>query len=110
MSDLAGRMVKTVDNGLSVFSRPDVNSESRQLDAGSDLQLGAVSELDGREWVELILPDASPGFALGASIRSHTDLPIERYVPPPIPPSTWQEPPLPYRWGIFVGVVAGISA
>ena len=74
MSDLAGRKVKTVDQALSVFSDRSLNSASHQLEAGFEMQLGASSEFEGREWVEVILPEGR-SFALASSVRSHTDIP-----------------------------------
>lgn len=63
MSDLAGRKVKTVDNELSVFSARDVNSAERQLTRGSEIELATVSELQGREWVEVVSSGTAIGFA-----------------------------------------------
>jgi hypothetical protein len=112
MSDLAGRKVKTIDNALSVFCDRDVNSASRQLEAGAEIQLGGVSEFEGREWVEAILLDATVGFVLGASVRSHTDIlaDVHRTVQPLVPSPSWVEAPPPYVWGVIVGVISGIAA
>ena len=77
MSDLSGRRVKTVDNALRLFCQRDLISPSQPLGMGVEIQLGTVSVLDGREWVEVALPDGSFNFALGPAVRSHTDMPTE---------------------------------
>jgi type IV pilus assembly protein PilA len=77
MNDLSGRKVKTVDNALRLFCQRDLISPSQPLDKGVEIQLGTVSVLDGREWVEVALPDGSFNFALGSAVRSHTDMPTE---------------------------------
>ncbi len=77
MNDLSGRKVKTVDNALRLFCQRDLISPSHPLDKGVEIQLGAVTDLDGREWVEVALLDGSFNFALGSAVRSHTDMPTE---------------------------------
>ena len=74
IGSLAGRKVRTLDDTLRVFQDRDLNSpvigHSR---TGVEIQLGAVSEIDGREWVEATLPDGTTGYLVSASARSHTE-------------------------------------
>jgi hypothetical protein len=70
---LAARKVRTLDGALCVFEDRDWNSAVIfQPPHGSEIQLGAVTEVHGREWIEAALPDGLSGYVLGASIRSHT--------------------------------------
>jgi hypothetical protein len=72
-NSLLGRKVRTSDDALRVFQTPDLNAVVRcQVPCGAEIQLGAVLEADGREWIEAALPDGTSGFVLGASMRSHT--------------------------------------
>lgn len=71
-SSLAGRKVRTLDGALRVFEDRDFNSAVRSvLPYGAEIQLGATSEVDGREWIEAALPDGTSGYVLGSSTRSH---------------------------------------
>jgi hypothetical protein len=112
MTDIEQCRVKTIDDGLRVFVHPDFNSASRVLSIGSELQLGHVSDIDGHEWVEVELSDGEAAFAVGASARSHTNVPV----PPRILVSAAASPgpicqPLPrYAWGAFVGALHGLFA
>jgi hypothetical protein len=77
MGSLAGRTVKTSDDGFRIFCNRDLASQSWIAEKGGEVRLGGVSDFEGREWVEVILPDQSINFALGATVRGHTDIPIE---------------------------------
>lgn len=88
---VAPRKVRTIDSALQVFADRDLNSVSRQLGEGVEIQLGATSECEGREWVEVNLPEGPFGFALGASIRGHTDIRADVYHAAPLPST-----PLPF--------------
>jgi len=69
---LEGRKLQTLDDALRVFEDRDLNSAVRsQLPRGAEIQLGAASEVDGREWIEAALQDGITGYVLGASARSH---------------------------------------
>ena len=71
-TDLAGRKLTTVDGTLRVFARRDLESDMRTLPEGTEFEIRARSEADGREWIDIILPDGTSGHVLGASARSHT--------------------------------------
>jgi hypothetical protein len=69
----AGKTVKTLDDGLRVFEKRELGSAVRfQPPPGFEIRLGAVFEVDGREWIEAALPDGTSGYVLGSSARSHT--------------------------------------
>jgi len=70
---MAGRKVRTFDDGLVVYEGCDVNSAviSRPL-KGSEIQLGLSSEIERREWLEAVLPDGQRGYVLASSARSHS--------------------------------------
>jgi hypothetical protein len=71
--ELEGIRVRTTDDALRVFEGPDFQSALKsEVPCGAELHLGSAFEVEGREWVEVILPDGVSGFALGASLRSHT--------------------------------------
>lgn len=75
MSALADRKVRTLDDSLRLFQRCDLKSPVIGcIPKGAELQLGAVSEIEGREWVEVAIPDGSHGYLVSASVRSHTEL------------------------------------
>ena len=65
--------VKTIDNGLLLYSDRDVNSSTTHVEALRYVELGIPREIGGREWVEARLTNGTAGFALLPSIRSHTD-------------------------------------
>jgi len=121
MSVLKGRKVKTVDDSLKVFSDRDVNSASRGLGVGFEIQLGAISEFEGRQWVEVILPEEPTKFALSASVRSHTDVPadvsvrsfsgapVSNRIDIPAGVPAWPSR-MRYRWGIFLGLFCAVFA
>jgi hypothetical protein len=44
-----------------------------QLPQGAIIQLGAVSEIEGREWVETTMTDGTLGYLVSATVRSHTE-------------------------------------
>ena len=69
---LEGRKVRTVDAGLSVYQAPDLGVTFVPLPAGTEIELGSMSEPDGRQWFGVILPNGDRGYVLAASIRSHT--------------------------------------
>jgi hypothetical protein len=77
--------VKTIDSTLQVFTDRNLNSVAHQLGKDLEIQLGATSECEGREWVEVESPEGPSGFALGASIRSHTNMPAKAYHAAPLP-------------------------
>ena len=70
---MAGRKVRTFDDGLVVYEGCDVNSAviSRPL-KGSEIQLGSSSEIEEREWLEAALHDGKRGYILASSARSHS--------------------------------------
>jgi hypothetical protein len=74
-SSLAGRRLRTLDDALQVYQSCDFNSPVvAQLPRGAEIQLGAASEFEGREWLEATLLDGSTGYVLGPSARSHTEV------------------------------------
>jgi hypothetical protein len=92
-SSIANRKVRTLDDTLRVFQDRDLNSPViGQLPNGVEIQLGAVSEIEGREWVEATLPDGTTGYLVSASARSHTEA-ADKSVPPNPPNGRSQQPP-----------------
>src|ERR1051326_6078576 len=75
--DLAGKKVH-VDDVLQVFKSRDLKSDVlSQPGKDTVIQLGVVSDVDGREWIEATLPDGTFGFVLGPSVRSQANSPAE---------------------------------
>lgn len=73
IAGLTGQRIRTLDDSLRVFQNHDLNSDViRQIPQGLEIQLGAATEIDGREWIEANLPDGAVGYVLGSSVRSHT--------------------------------------
>jgi Zn-dependent protease with chaperone function len=73
-STLTGRRLRTLDDTLRVFQDRNFNSTVvAQLPKGADIQLGAASEFEGREWLEAKLADGTTGYVLGPTARSHTE-------------------------------------
>ena len=71
---IANRKVRTLDDTLRVFQDRDLNSPViGHSPEGVEIQLGAVSEIEGREWAEATLPDGTSGYLVSASARSHTE-------------------------------------
>lgn len=69
---LAGRKVRTLDDALLVYQDRDLSSGVvARPPNGTEVQLGSLSELDGREWLEAVLPNGDKGYVLGVSVRSH---------------------------------------
>ena len=66
--------VKTLDNGLKVYMEPDLGSQIiAELTEGAEVQLGACTISDGREWLEATVGGAL-GYVLAPSARGHTTL------------------------------------
>jgi hypothetical protein len=67
------RTVKTVDDLLQVFHGTDLESGViYQIPCGAEVQLGAMTEVEGRDWIEVNLQDGIAGYVLGSGVRSHT--------------------------------------
>jgi len=74
MNSLADRKVRTLDDSLRLFQNRDLNSPViEDIPEGAEVQLGAASEIEGREWVEAATPGGSRGYLVSASARSHTE-------------------------------------
>ena len=70
---LAGQSVRAADDSLFIYQDCDFNSAivGRPV-KGTEIQLGAMSEIEGREWFEAALPNGDKGYVLAATTRSHT--------------------------------------
>ena len=81
LHDLAGKVVRTYDDSLTAYrSRGDLSSElPAGIESGILVELGSVSMVDGREWVEATLPAGEFCYMIGASVRSHA-IPVEQEV------------------------------
>jgi len=67
--------VTTTDDMLQVYQDRDLSMNAvAQLSKGSEIQLGAATMHEGREWMEAILEDGRVGYVLGPSARGHTTL------------------------------------
>src|SRR5215471_10470443 len=70
---LKGAKVRTFDDTLHIFEDPDFQSAVKfEVPYGTELQLGAASEIEGLEWIEALLPDATAGYVLASSVRTHS--------------------------------------
>lgn len=77
---LTQRLITTLDGGLTAFRSRDLSSElADPIQSGVKIQLGAVSMVEGREWVEATLPNGEICYMIGASLRSHA-IPAEEEV------------------------------
>ena len=74
MGDRSGRNVRTTDDALHMVRSWDPGSVPCRLGGGVEIRLGAVSEIEGSEWVEATLPDGTTGYILGTALRGHTDI------------------------------------
>lgn len=73
VSPLAGCRIRTTDNAVRILQAHDLNSTVvAELPGGTEVQLGAASEIDGREWLEATLQDGSSGYVLGPIARGHS--------------------------------------
>jgi ribosomal protein S27E len=71
-SPLRNRRVTTLDGELMVYQGCDSKSAAvGSPPRGTEIYLGSVAIVDGREWVEATLPNGDRGYALGPSVRSH---------------------------------------
>lgn len=68
---LAGGKVKTLDSALVVYRNCDLKSSAISVPGATEIQLGSMSLVDGREWVEVTLPSGHRGYAIGPNVRSH---------------------------------------
>jgi len=65
--------VLTTDDALQVYQARDLKSgEITRLPGGVDIQLGEITVLEGRQWIEVALTSGATGYALGPSVRGHT--------------------------------------
>jgi hypothetical protein len=70
--------VTTTDDALHLYRERDLSSPLiTQLGKGTEIQLGAKTVLEGREWIEATVEDNS-GYILGSSARGHTTLGASR--------------------------------
>lgn len=75
---LEKRRVKSLDGALTIYSDRDLNSAMVASPcAGTEIQLGVSSEVEGREWVVATLTSGESGYALAPNIRSHSTF-VER--------------------------------
>ena len=71
-SSSGNRIVRTLDGEMILYKNCDLKSAIvGSLTSGIEIQLGSVSVVDGREWVEAALPNGDRCYALGPSVRSH---------------------------------------
>ena len=69
------RKVTTTDDTLQIYQDRDLGSNVVvRVPKGTDIQIGAVTFHEGREWMEATLGDRSAGYVLGPSARGHTTL------------------------------------
>jgi len=67
--------VTAIDDHLDLYESRDLSSRVvAKVPKGAKIQLGAVEQFEGREWIRATLDDGSAGFVLGPSARSHTTL------------------------------------
>ena len=65
---LTGRMVKTLDDVLTIYRQSDFTSAVVSRPAkGTEVRIVSLSEIDGREWYEVELPNGERGHVLGSS-------------------------------------------
>ena len=69
------QMVTVIEDGLQIYTERDLNSAPLPpIDKGTKIEIGGTAELDGREWIELTLPDGKSGYSIGPNLRTHTTL------------------------------------
>ena len=67
--------VTTINDGLRVYPFRDLGSAPLPAIAkDAEIEIGAATELDGQEWIEVKLPDGASGYSMGSSLREHTTL------------------------------------
>lgn len=67
--------VTTTDDTVQVFRERDLRSRPMaRLGAGTQIQLGAVTAFEGREWIEVVINDLNVGYVLGPTAHGHTTL------------------------------------
>ena len=72
-NELTGHTVKALDDHLIVYQECDLSSAVIGRPAtGTEIQIGAMSEIEGRQWFEAALPNGDKGYLLAANARSHT--------------------------------------
>src|SRR5262245_49657721 len=73
---LKGAKVRTFDDTLRMFEDPDLpdfqSAVKFEVPYGTELQLGAATEIEGLEWIEAFLPDGTAGYVLASSVRTHS--------------------------------------
>ena len=71
---LAGAKVRVLDDALVVYQDCDLQSPVlASVHGGTEIQLGPMSEVEGRAWIEAALPTGVKGYLLQASARSHAE-------------------------------------
>jgi len=84
---IEGRKVSTIDEVVLVYQDRDLNAAAiGRPPKGTEIQLGFLSEVEGRQWIEAVLPDGKKGYVLAASARSHSVLNREHGVAHTCPP------------------------
>jgi hypothetical protein len=67
--------ITTTDDALQFYQDRDLSSAViARVPTGLDIQVGAATVREGREWLEATLEDGKAGYILGPSARSHTTL------------------------------------
>jgi hypothetical protein len=75
--------VTTIDDTLEIYQEPSLDSTViTKVPSGVELQLGATTVIEGREWVEAVL-DGNRGYVIGPNARGHTNLSEEFKLTPP---------------------------
>ena len=70
---LRGAKVRTFDDTLRIFEDPDFQSAVKfEVPYGTELQLGAATEIEGLEWIEALLPDGTAGYVVASIVRTHS--------------------------------------
>lgn len=70
---ILAQKVTTTDDTLQLYQSCDLSSNViAQVSEGAEIQLGAGTVHQGREWMEGTLEDGRVGYVLGPSVRGHT--------------------------------------
>lgn len=73
VSSLADCRIRTVDGAVRILQDRNLDSAVvAELPEGAEVQLGAASYVDGREWLQVTMQNGTAGYVLGPMARGHS--------------------------------------
>jgi hypothetical protein len=74
---MAAETVRATDDALQIYQDRDLGSPViADIHKGVEIQFGAQTIHEGRQWIEARLADGAFGYVLGPSARAHTTMGI----------------------------------